>query len=194
MKKIQVLMWGMNHIGVNHGKRVHSVIANSDSLFDEEKTKGSLCCSMISNVPTLEDVRMLAERIGILDCVKVKGFQVCVIVSKEWMESIGQEEYKPSELFDTWKRYGTQIGSNLGVFVEEYDPGYERGVGGPAFFPTIELAKDYCRKKCNNRNGNIFSVRDVAKDWHASDLCTYCWSSKEHKMVDITEAWARRFD
>ena len=120
MKKIDVLKWGMHHIGANHGFKANIV--------DYEDNYWGIYTG--NNVPTMADVQMLCESLGIERnrVVERSPYMVEVQLPKDWPDTIGQEEYTPNPAFELWHRYGVEIGSPLGCYTEEYDPFDERGV------------------------------------------------------------------
>ena len=114
MKKIEVLLWGIQHIAQNHGFA-------SDVEYEET---GEVCIYGGCNVPTLSDVRMLCEDLGMpMSCIENSAFGIEVYLDWAWLQE-NNEERDPSEgqwgllLEDytstgneLWKRYGFVIGS-----------------------------------------------------------------------------------
>lgn len=101
MKKIDVLVWGVNHIAANH-----NTWANTDYQED-----GSMCIGD-NHVPTICDTRMLCEDLGIEHGqieVDNSWCAVTVYLTQEWHDTIGQEEYKPTGR-EMWKRANITIG------------------------------------------------------------------------------------
>ena len=114
MKKIEVLLWGVKHIAQNHG-------------FDystEYEDDGEVCIFGGCNVPTLEDVMLLCEDLGIeRNNVESSDFGIDIWMDWRWMEEDNEtrnhqegkwgmllEEYKPTGM-EMWKRFGVEIGS-----------------------------------------------------------------------------------
>ncbi len=186
MKKIDVLIWGMHHIGANHNSKSHIVDYKPE------------CWSIYTgnSVPAMADVQMLCESMGIeRKQVVVIGFTVEVRLPKDWPDTIGQEEYVTNPATDMWHRYGVKPGDPLGYFTEEYDPFYERGVGKENFFMLEQEAKEWCEKKCaHDHNGNIYYIGEVGKDWRTPHIYVCQWSTKEQKVVDITEEENNRYN
>jgi len=92
MTKIEMLCWGIQHIAENHGFK-------ADINWQEN---GEVCIWGGSNIPTLSDVRMLCEDLGIgsenIDC-RDYGIDVWLPDEEEWD---GSEEYVTGLEF--WRR------------------------------------------------------------------------------------------
>ena len=101
MKKIDVLAWGMKHIASNH---------NFKASVDCED--GSMCIYGGCNVPTLGDVRMMCEDLGIpRDYIEESDFGIDVYIDYDWTREGGllQQDYVPTGL-EMWKRSNAKIG------------------------------------------------------------------------------------
>ncbi len=101
MKKIDVLVWGVKHISANHDTH-----ANTDYQED-----GAMCI-MDNHVPTVSDLRMLCEDLGIeREQIEVDNSwcAVTVYLTRDWHDTIGQEEYIPTG-HEMWKRANVNIG------------------------------------------------------------------------------------
>ena len=91
----------MQHIAQNHGFAAAT---------DYEES-GDLCIYGGCNVPTLSDVQMLCEDVGIpSDCIESSEYGIDVWLTCEWFEEQGEKEYIPTGM-EMWKRYGSAIGS-----------------------------------------------------------------------------------
>ena len=105
MKKIEVLEWGVKHIASNHSVN-RKVVCNTD--YEE-------CQSMSitdTEVPTVQDARMLCEDLGMERdrCYVDNSWGVIVIDVEGWADTIGQQEYDPTG-HEMWKKYDAVIGS-----------------------------------------------------------------------------------
>lgn len=91
MKKIDVLRWGVKHIAENHEFK----------SFTEDD--GEYTFSIFGvNIPTLSDVRMMCEDLGIpLENVYYNPFGID-IEFEEWAHEQGYEEYKSG--IELWRR------------------------------------------------------------------------------------------
>ena len=94
MTNIEMLAWGIEHIAKNHG---------FESCTDEYEYDGQMCIYGGCNVPTLSDVRMLCEEVGISkDCVESSDCGIDIYITEEWMETMANKPYvKGNEL---WRR------------------------------------------------------------------------------------------
>lgn len=99
MKKIDVLVWGVQHIANNHG-------AEYTSDYEENMVVGILS----NTAPTLMDARMMCEDLGIENIHPDNFWGVITIDVEDWVDTIGQEEYKPTGR-EMWTRAGAKIGA-----------------------------------------------------------------------------------
>lgn len=100
MTKLEVLIWGIKHIAENHG-------FNSSTDWEED---GEVCIYGGCNVPTLSDVRMMCEDLGITpDFVESSPFGIDVFIPEEWYENESGEEYESAN--ELWKRANVKIGA-----------------------------------------------------------------------------------
>lgn len=104
MRKGDVLAWGMKHIASNHNYMV--------SIDYEED--GSMCLFGKGgvNVPTLSDVQMMCDDLGIpRDHIEHDDFGLEVIIDWDWTQEGGllQEDYLPTGM-ELWKRRDATIG------------------------------------------------------------------------------------
>lgn len=185
MKKIEVLIWGIKHIAGNH----HF----SGNCYTDFRT-GETVAYTGRNVPTCNDVRMLAEDLGVSGCCKSEGFTMRIIVSKEWAETVGQEEFVPAMGQMMWKRTNKQLGGHLGYMCEEYDPFVERT--GSLFLHVDELkgAVETCINACKRtRNGNEYSVWEVGMNENTMVYCCQ-WSAKDGELKDTTEQVLKHYE
>lgn len=99
MKKIEVLCWGIKHIAENH---------NFDHYTSFEGEDCDNCCGIFGdNIPTVSDVEMMCDDLGISrDCVDVDSFGICITPSDDWEKD---EEYEPTGM-EMWKKYDAVIG------------------------------------------------------------------------------------
>lgn len=101
MKKIDVLKWGVEHIAQNH---------NFYASVDDIETEGSVCIYGGCNIPTIADVEMLCDSLGIprkyMDCGE---YGIDIYIPDEWYEN-SSDEYEETGA-EMWKRYGVAIGS-----------------------------------------------------------------------------------
>ena len=90
---IEMLCWGIKHIAKNHGFE-----ATTDYMNDNE-----VCIWGGCNVPTLCDVQMLCEDLGIdKDWIESSDFGIDVFIPEEWWENKAQLPYKKG--FELWRR------------------------------------------------------------------------------------------
>lgn len=184
MKKIDVFVWGVRHIAGNHHK--------SSVVYTDHDTESMILCSG-TNVPTTADVRMLAEALGVRDYCSVKGFAVRIVLPKEWVETVGQEEFVPAMSMMMWKRRAIELGGPLGYIAEEYDPFYERSGNFYQHIDDLQAAKDACIRECQRtHNGNLYSVWEVGMEDNTEVFC--CQWSSEGKVEDITAAELARYE
>lgn len=105
MKNIDVLAWGMKHIASNH---------NYMALVDyEEEGSMYLFGKGGVNVPTLSDVQIMCDDIGIpRDHIEYDYFGIEVFIDWDWTQEYGllQEEYLPTGM-EMWKRKDAIIGN-----------------------------------------------------------------------------------
>ena len=100
MKKIDVFNWGMNHIAQNHNFNYSPAECAGDSV-----------CINGCNVPTLADVRMLCDDMGIdRACIDSSEWGVEVYCDYDWLLNVADLEYQPTGM-EMWKRNGVEIGS-----------------------------------------------------------------------------------
>lgn len=109
MKKIEVLMWGIKHIGGSHNV--------SSSVYVDHIT-GDVKLTTRDNVPTTADVHFLAEDMGVRDNCSVVGYAIHIALPKEWVDTIGQEEFVPKLGQMMWKRTAIPLGGHLGYIAE----------------------------------------------------------------------------
>lgn len=89
MRKGDVLAWGMQHIASNHGLKT--------SLNYEED--GSMCIYGGCNVPTLSDVQMMCEDLGIpQENIDSSEFGIDIYIDWDWTQEGGllQLDYVPT--------------------------------------------------------------------------------------------------
>ena len=90
---LEMLVWGIQHIAKNHGFKSTT----------DYKEDGEVCIYGGCNVPTLSDVQMLCEDVGInKDWIESSDFGIDVFISEEWYEGKAQEPYKKG--FEFWRR------------------------------------------------------------------------------------------
>lgn len=185
MKKIDVLIWGIKHIAGNHH-------FSGDHYTDHET--GETIMHTHHNVPTTADVRMLAEDLGVHDYCSVRGFAVQIVLPKEWVGTIGQEEFVPTIGMMMWKRTSIQLGGHLGYMCEEYDPFWERSGSLYLHVDDLQGAKDVCIKDCQcTHNGNLYSVWEVGMEKNTEVYCCQ-WSSECGEVMDVTEQELARME
>ena len=93
MTKIEMLCWGVQHIAQNHG--FHSDVTGWE-------TDGEVCIYGGNNVPTIMDVRMLCEDLGIEKKYvesSAWGIDIWIPSEEDWD---GNEEYVQGLEF--WRR------------------------------------------------------------------------------------------
>jgi len=113
MKKIEVLLWGIQHIAQNHGFA-------ADIEYEET---GEVCIYGGCNIPTLQDVRFLCEDLNIPnENIQSSEYGIDISLNWEWLqEDYGKnpdegqwglllEDYKQTGN-EMWKRYGFVIGN-----------------------------------------------------------------------------------
>jgi hypothetical protein len=99
MKKIEVLCWGIEHIAQNHDFGYST---------EDWETEGEVCIYGGCNVPTLSDVQMLCQDLGIpRECIEDSDFGIDVWIPEDWDKDA---EYKETGM-EMWKRYGFVIGN-----------------------------------------------------------------------------------
>jgi hypothetical protein len=77
MTNLEMLIWGVNHIAENH----HFKASTAD--WEED---GQVCIWGGCNVPTLTDVRMLCEDLGIPhDFIESNEFGIDVFIPEDWL-------------------------------------------------------------------------------------------------------------
>lgn len=185
MKKIDVLVWGIRHIAGNHHK--------SSVVYTDYETGSMILCSG-TNVPTTADVHMLAEDVGVSGYCSVKGFAVEMVLPKQWVDTVGQEEFVPAIGMMMWKRTAIELGGHLGYMAEEYDPYYERSGSFYVHIDDLQAAKDACISECRRtRNGNLYSVWEVGMKDNTEVFCCQ-YSNISGEVVDITEQELARYE
>ena len=103
MRKGDVLAWGMKHIASNHG---------FNASVEDCEVDGTMCIYGGCNVPTLSDVQMMCEDLGVpRDCIESDDFGICVYIDWDWNQEGGllQQDYTPTGM-ELWKRYSAVIG------------------------------------------------------------------------------------
>lgn len=101
MKKIEVLCWGISHIAENHG-------FSADTNWEED---GEVCLYGGCNLPTLADVKFMAEDLGIpKDFVEHSEFGIDVFLPLDWYENESEKDYVPTGN-EMWTRCGVAIGA-----------------------------------------------------------------------------------
>lgn len=174
MKKIDVLKWGVKHIGGNHhfGGNYYTGHYGRTILYTG------------ANVPSIHDMQMLAEDLGV-DCT-THGHAVQIIVGRKWVDTIGQEEFVPAMGKLMWKRTAIELGGHLGYMAEEYDPYYECSGVFYEHFDSLEEAKKVCGDMCKRtHNGNLYSVWEVGMEKNTEVYC--CQWTSAGRVEDITE-------
>lgn len=185
MKKIDVLKWGIRHIAGNHnmGSDIYTLYETGETVMYSG-----------TNVPTTADVRMLAEDLGVSDWCSVRGFLVQIVLPKEWVETVGQEEFVPAMGQMMWKRTAVQLGSHLGYMCEEYDPFYESSGSLYLHVDDLKSAVGVCIKRCQRtRNGNLYSVWEVGMSGNTEVYCCQ-YSNKSGKVEDVTAQELARYE
>lgn len=95
MTKLEVLFAGIRHIAENHGFN-----AMTECLADD----GEVCIWGGCNVPTICDVELLAEDLGIeRECLIISDCGIDVRITEEWMEKEAGKAYRVTGL-ELWKR------------------------------------------------------------------------------------------
>ena len=83
-KNIDVLLYGLHHIAENH---------NTTAITDDWKEEQQVCI-MANNVPTMSDVRMLCEDLGIpRDCVYETIFGIDIELPSEWIKKTSKKSF-----------------------------------------------------------------------------------------------------
>ena len=99
---LQVLLWGINEIANNHGFQ-----SSTENWADE----GQICIFGGCNVPTLADVCMLCQDVGITkDCIYSSEFGIDIEIPEDWYESVGRSPFTGTGL---WTKYGTVCTEDL---------------------------------------------------------------------------------
>lgn len=84
-KNIDVLIYGLHHIAENH-----STIAITNDWKEEQQVS-----LMKNNLPTMSDVRMLCEDLGIpKDCIYTSFFGIDIELPQEWIEKTSKKTFK----------------------------------------------------------------------------------------------------
>ena len=97
MKKCDVLKWGVEHIARNHGF----------SFINEDDGEHTFTIYG-NNVPTLSDVKMMCEDLGIDEYDTYSSDFGIDINFGFWLYERGDEEYFPTG-FEMWKRFDAVI-------------------------------------------------------------------------------------
>lgn len=175
MKKIEVLKWGLLHIGGNH---------HSSGTFYTDHDSGNMVLYTRTSVPSINDVQMLAADMGVSQHCAISGYIIQITLPKEWVDTIGQQEFVPTMGMMMWKRTAIPLGGHLGYMAEEYDPFYERSGWFYRHYDTFEQAKEACDTECQRtRNGNLYSVWEITMDKNEELYCCQ-WSSKG-RLVEL---------
>lgn len=92
----EMLLWGIEHIAENHG---------FNSNIEDWEVDGEVCIWGGCNVPTLCDVQMLCEDLGISkDFVESSEFGIDVFIPQDWFDTKSQLPFEGQCL---WQRLGT---------------------------------------------------------------------------------------
>ena len=90
---LDMLLWGIEHIARNHG---------FDCSLDYEED-GNVCIFGGCNIPTLSDVKMLCEDIGIdPNCVESCDCGIDVNFTWTWYKNVANKPYKKG--MELWRR------------------------------------------------------------------------------------------
>lgn len=93
LSNIDMLCWGIEHIVTNHRLQYNCDYEND----------GQVCIWGGCNVPTLSDVIMLCEDVGIdRQCISSSEFGIEVDISEEWYEEHAIKPYRKG--LELWKR------------------------------------------------------------------------------------------
>lgn len=93
---LEMLCWGIQHIAENHG-------FHANVNYEED---GEVCIYGGCNVPTLSDVQMLCEDVGIDKSFIESGeCGIDVFIPADWYETKANQPYKAG--LGLWRRYGT---------------------------------------------------------------------------------------
>ena len=100
MQYIEVFHWGMNHIAQNHGFGYQAGEGVGDSVYING-----------CNVPTLADVRMLCDDMGMgRECIDASEWGVEVYYDDDWLVNVADRDYQPTGM-EMWKKCNVTIGS-----------------------------------------------------------------------------------
>jgi len=102
MTKLEVLLWGVQHIAKNHGFTAD---------VEDPLEYYSVCINGV-NVPTLSDCRALCGDLGIpeCDCYEDKSWGATIIdFEPSWAYTRGTEQYIPTGN-ELWKLHDAVIG------------------------------------------------------------------------------------
>lgn len=100
MQYIEVFHWGMNHIAQNHGFSYQAGEGVGDSVYING-----------CNVPTLADVRMLCDDMGMgRECIDASEWGVEVYYDDDWLVNVAGRDYVPTGN-EMWKKCNVTIGS-----------------------------------------------------------------------------------
>ena len=81
----ETLIWGIQHIAENHGFR---------SVIDWEEDGQVAICGMGINVPTIMDVNLLCEDVGIdKRYIYHTDFGIDICIPTDWYETIAQDVF-----------------------------------------------------------------------------------------------------
>ena len=97
MNNIEMLVWGIKHIAKNHG-------FNSTTDYNED---GEVCIYGGCNVPTLSDVQMLCEELGIdKSYIESSDCGIDVFIPSDWYHTKAKQPYSPK--MELWRRYDSK--------------------------------------------------------------------------------------
>lgn len=83
-KNIDVLIYGLHHIAENH---------NTTAITNDWKEEQQVCV-MVNNVPTMSDVQMLCDDLGIpRDCIYASFFGIDIELPYEWIEKTSKKAF-----------------------------------------------------------------------------------------------------
>lgn len=89
----EMLLWGVQHIASNHGFK---------SCVEDWEEDGEVCIYGGCNVPTLCDVQMLCEDLGIgREFIESNVVGIDIFIPEDWLEN---ESNKPFNGMCFWKR------------------------------------------------------------------------------------------
>ena len=98
MTKFEMLVWGVKHIAENHGFKSNT---------EEWESDGEVWIFGGCNVPTICDVQMLCEEVGIpTDYIETNEFGIDIYIPQDWLEL---ESDKPFSGLCMWKKHNVQF-------------------------------------------------------------------------------------